>query len=209
MTHLKRLLELAVIIFCVIKFVRSLDCHNPHFWKRRAGIVHLFEWKFKDIADECERFLAPNGYGGIQISPPNENVIIDGRPWFERYQPITYKINSRSGNEMDFLDMTTRCNAVGVRIFADAVINHMAADQENFTAIGTGGSKAYPSTRDYPVPYSWPNFHYPVCEITNYNNANEVRNCELVGLHDLNQTMEDTRSRIVNYLNHLIDLGVS
>jgi alpha-amylase len=115
MTHLRRTLHLTVIIFCVINFVRSLDCHNPHFWKRRSGIVHLFEWKFKDIADECERFLAPNGYGGVQISPPNENVIIPGRPWFERYQPISYRIISRSGNENDFIDMTTRCNRVGVR----------------------------------------------------------------------------------------------
>lgn len=36
-----------------------------------------------------------------------------------------------------------------------------------------------------------------------------MRNCELVGLHDLNQTIEDTRDKIVDFLNHLIDLGVA
>lgn len=33
----------------------------------RSGIVHLFEWKWTDIAAECERFLAPNGFSGVQV----------------------------------------------------------------------------------------------------------------------------------------------
>lgn len=60
--------------------------HNPHFWGGRSGIVHLFEWKWADIARECENFLAPHGFAGIQISPPNENIIAPNRPWWERYQ---------------------------------------------------------------------------------------------------------------------------
>lgn len=54
---------------------------DPHFVKGHGGIVQLFEWKFSDVASECETFLAPNGFGGVQVSPPNENVIIAGRPW--------------------------------------------------------------------------------------------------------------------------------
>lgn len=88
---------------------------NPHFVKGHGGIVQLFEWKWKDIANECENFLSLKGYGGVQVSPPNENVVIINRPWYERYQPMSYLIETRSGNEKDFLDMTTRCNAVGVR----------------------------------------------------------------------------------------------
>lgn len=41
---------------------------NPNYWDNRDVMVHLFEWKWHDIADECERFLAPKGYGGIQVS---------------------------------------------------------------------------------------------------------------------------------------------
>lgn len=85
----------------------------------------------------------------------------------------------------------------------------MAADQPNKTAIGTGGSTAEPSSRNYSaVPYRNSNFH-PPCPLIDFNDAFQVRNCELVGLHDLNQTREDTRDRIVDYLNHLIDLGVA
>lgn len=85
----------------------------------------------------------------------------------------------------------------------------MAANQPNITAIGTAGSTAYPDSRDYPaVPYHWPNFH-PLCALVDYNDAYQVRNCELVGLHDLNQTVEATRDKIVDFLNHLLSLGVA
>jgi alpha-amylase len=30
-------------------------------------MVHLFEWKWADIAAECENFLGPNGFGGVQV----------------------------------------------------------------------------------------------------------------------------------------------
>jgi alpha-amylase len=51
-------------------------------WGGRSGMVHLFEWKWADIANECENFLAPRGFAGVQVSPPNENSVISGRPWF-------------------------------------------------------------------------------------------------------------------------------
>lgn len=54
---------------------------NPHFAPGHDVIVHLFEWKWADIAKECEVFLGPNNFGGVQVSPPNENVITPGRPW--------------------------------------------------------------------------------------------------------------------------------
>jgi alpha-amylase len=41
---------------------------DPNFATGRSAIVHLFEWKWKDIAEECERFLGPFGYGGVQVS---------------------------------------------------------------------------------------------------------------------------------------------
>jgi len=40
---------------------------NPNVVDGRSAIVHLFAWNFSDIADECERFLAPKGYAGVQV----------------------------------------------------------------------------------------------------------------------------------------------
>lgn len=85
----------------------------------------------------------------------------------------------------------------------------MAADQPTDVAYGTGGSTADPQQRNYSsVPYSYANFH-PPCPLNDFDDVYQVRNCELVGLHDLNQTREDTRAMIVTYLNHLIKLGVA
>ncbi|CAF5009262.1 unnamed protein product, partial [Rotaria socialis] len=49
------------------------------------------------------------------VSPPNEHALIDGRPWWQRYQPVSYKLQSRSGTEAEFIDMVDRCNKAGVR----------------------------------------------------------------------------------------------
>lgn len=40
---------------------------NTHEFAGRSGIVHLFEWKWDDIALECERFLGPQGFSGVQV----------------------------------------------------------------------------------------------------------------------------------------------
>jgi hypothetical protein len=45
----------------------ALAHFNPHYAAGRSAMVHLFEWKWDDIAEECENFLGPNGYGGIQV----------------------------------------------------------------------------------------------------------------------------------------------
>lgn len=41
---------------------------NPNYTPGHDVMVHLFEWKWSDIAVECERFLGPKGYAGVQVS---------------------------------------------------------------------------------------------------------------------------------------------
>lgn len=90
--------------------------------KRLKCFRHYFvflEWKWSDIALECERYLAPNEFCGVQVSPPMEHVKLPSNsppnPWWIRYQPASYKLDSRSGTEAEFIDMVQRCNRVGVR----------------------------------------------------------------------------------------------
>lgn len=66
---------------------------DPNWIEGRSGIVQLFQWKYSDIADECERFLGPKGFAGVQTSPVVENVVNlqdwnNNRPWWESYQPV-------------------------------------------------------------------------------------------------------------------------
>lgn len=114
---------------------------------------------------------------------------------------------TRSGNEAEFRNMVYRCNKVGVRIYVDVILNHMTGIH-NIT-IGTGGSIAYPAQMNYPfVPYNSSHFNYP-CTITDSNDPQQLRNCELLGLKDLNQSIEWVRARMVAFLDNLIEIGVA
>lgn len=54
--------------FCIaIATANAVGSKDPNFVPGRSVIVHLFEWKWKDIALECERFLGPKGYAGVQV----------------------------------------------------------------------------------------------------------------------------------------------
>lgn len=58
---------------------------------------------------------------------------------------------------------------------------------DNGVATGTGKSVADTSYKQYPaVPYG-PNDFNSDCIINNYQDASNVRNCELSGLNDLKQ----------------------
>nr|KAF6290155.1 hypothetical protein mMyoMyo1_000651 [Myotis myotis] len=207
---MKFLLLLSALGFCWAQYA-------PNTKPGRTSIVHLFEWRWADIALECERYLGPKGFGGVQISPPNENVIINNpsRPWWERYQPISYKLCTRSGNEDEFRDMVTRCNNVGVHIYVDAVINHMCGNGVSPGTSSTCGSFFNPGSRDFPsVPFSAWDFNDGKCrtasgDIENYNDAYQVRDCRLVGLLDLALEKDYVRSKVAEYMNRLIDIGVA
>lgn len=58
---------LFTLVYIALAIGISLAQHNPNFKANRTGIVQLFEWKFSDIAHECEQFLGPFGYGGVQV----------------------------------------------------------------------------------------------------------------------------------------------
>ena len=142
--------------------------------------------------------------------------MINGRPWYERYQPVSYQLVSRSGNESEFIDMTKRCKSAGVDIWVDAVINHMTgALGQNQYETGTAGSQfGYYSYPDF----KWEDFHHNPdyagqanCQINSndyMNNAWRVRNCELVGLTDLNTASSSVQQKIGGYLQKLASYGV-
>ena len=156
----------------------------------QTTFVHLFEWKWNDIASECENFLGPKGYAAVQVSPPQKSVA--GNFWWTRYQPVSYAIEGRSGTRAEFASMVARCKAVGVGIYVDAVINHMSASNRNFPE----------------VPYGVNDFHTCTSDI-NYTNAWQVQNCDLVGLNDLKTESDYVREKIAAYMNDLSSMGVA
>jgi alpha-amylase len=171
-----------------------------------VAFVQLFEWDWADVATECETVLGASGYSAVQVSPPNEHI--EGPAWWTRYQPVSYRIESRNGTRTEFADMVARCNAAGVDVYADAVINHMAG----FPA-GTGVAGSSFTEYEYPtVPYDYDDFHH--CgrndedTIEDYQDLYEIQNCQLGTLDDLDTSNADVQRKIATYLNDLLSLGV-
>jgi len=166
--------------------------------------IQMFEWPWTAIENECPT-LAKNGISWVLISPPQEHIL--GDTWWTSYQPVSYKVESRLGTRDQFAAMVSNCKTAGVGIVADAVINHMTG-QEN-SGVGTGGSSY--SHYDYPGIYTKDDFHEcgtPNNDISNYQDREEVQNCELSNLADLKTETESVRSTIRAYLDDLLSLGV-
>lgn len=182
--------------------------HRVQAAESRTVFVQLFEWPWEDIARECEDVLGPAGFAAVQISPPQEHLDWPGSPWWTRYQPISYKLISRSGDENQFKDMVRRCKAAGVDIYVDAVFNHMAG-----MAGGTGIGGSHFSQYQYPGLYADSDFHH--CgrngndDIVNFSDRFEVQNCELVNLADLKTESTSVQKKIAGYMNSLLQMGVA
>ena len=168
--------------------------------------VHLFEWKWTDVATECEQVLGPAGYRAVQVSPPQEHSVQASGTWSERYQPVSYSVErSRSGTGAEFRDMVARCAAVGVDVYVDAVINHMT----NVPSPGTGSNGTAYTKYGYPGLYTEADFHHPICTVSDYQSAANVQDCELLGLPDLDTGSASVRGKIADYLAGLARMGVA
>ena len=161
----------------------------------------LFEWSFASVARECTTVLGPKGYGYVEVSPAQEHI--QGPQWWTSYQPVSYRIAGRLGDRAAFQNMVSTCHAAGVKVIADAVINHMT-----ISGPGTGTGGSWYNKYDYPGYYQNQDFHSCRSPISNYGDRGNVQNCELGGLADLDTGSEYVRNKIAAYLNDLSSLGV-
>ncbi|WP_162246814.1 alpha-amylase family protein [Phycicoccus sp. Root101] len=184
--------------------------------------ANLFEWNWDSVGNECTTVLGPGGYQGVQVSAPADSLkriaLGDGsntvlHPWWEVYQPVDYALTSRMGSEAQFRSMVAACRKAGVKVYVDAVINHMTGQGST-----SYGGQTY-THFNYPGVYSETDFHHKGtgpddCTsasggIEDFNNRHQVFTCELVGLADLDTSSPTVQDRLAAYLNTLIGYGVS
>ncbi|WFE92920.1 carbohydrate-binding module family 20 domain-containing protein [Micromonospora sp. WMMD987] len=182
--------------------------------------ANLWEWNWRSVAAACTDHLGPAGYGAVQVAPPQESVSLpssaDGvHPWYEVYQPVSYRLESRFGTRQQFADMVTACHAAGVRVYVDAVVNHMAGANNPESVVGYAGTDFSGPGYSFPaVPYGTGDFHRPGdnCPtsgaINDWNNEAQVTSCELLSLTDLYTEKDAVRTKIAGFLNDLVGLGV-
>ena len=174
-----------------------------------APIVNLFQWNWNSVAQECA-VLSPRGVKFVQISVPTEHVVAPGNPWWQDYQPVSYKFDSRRGTEAELQSMITACNNAGVDVIADVVINHMAGTSGSPAEDKIGYAGSNYRNLEYPeVPWVSSNFHNP-CEITNWGNRDQVYNCQSGTGADLKTEEAAVRAKIKSDLiTPLMDMGVA
>ena len=168
-----------------------------------AGVmVHMFGWKYNDIANECENVLGPKGYDGVEVSSPAEHVT--GNGWWIAYQPVNYKnFTAIGGNETELKSMITRCHKAGIKVYADAVFNQMS----DSSGTGSGGSSFGGGT--YPA-FSAKDFH-TACTMSasSYKTSrSEVQTCRFGGLPDLDTGSAYVQGQIATYLKTLTGFGI-
>ena len=192
-------LALSVAAVSALGVFSSANAYTTH---EEQIIVHPFQWTYDMIADECEEVLGPKGFDGVQISQPAEHI--DRRDvWWAVYQPVNFNnFTTMTGNEQQLRNMIKRCNAAGVRVYADAVFNQRG----NAGNRGLGGSY-----------YDARSFNYPDLDPSDFNNYNcspnygdqwSVWHCALSGMPDLNVENEATQQKVANYLKNLMSMGV-
>ena len=144
----------------------TLSAHAAVSLNTSDVTANLWEWNWNSVAKACTDQLGPAGYGAVQVAPPAESVSLatssDGaHPWWEVYQPVSYILTSRMGTRAQFSAMVAACHTAGVRVYADAVINHTAGS-DNTLITTYGGSTFSPTGYTYPsVPYTYDDFHHP------------------------------------------------
>ena len=137
---------------------------------QKGAIVEMFGWPHLQIAAECPT-LAAAGYLGVKVYPPQESVMSSEpfnnmlNPWYFFYQPVSHSLDGRLGSFEDLRTMIQACRSVGVRVYADAVVNHMTGSgndcNQHRNAQGSScvewGAKnstaAIPGGKSGPSPY--------------------------------------------------------
>ncbi|MBT2947692.1 alpha-amylase family protein [Vibrio anguillarum] len=94
-------------------------------------ILHAFDWPYRLVAERAEQIFQL-GYKTVLISPPMKSFkTAQGTKWWQRYQPQDYRIiDNQLGNTHDFKQMVETLTALGLRIYADVVFNHMANESK-------------------------------------------------------------------------------
>ena len=186
-----------------------------------------FQQSWKTIGDECTKTYGPEGVKYVQVSPPQESI--QGTQWWTVYQPVSYKLDSRFGTEDEFKTMISQCDAAGVQIVADMVLNHTTGHDvswvdDQYGVAGTeynGSYGRYPGIGLYQYEesgnnhqYGLPSGDFHTCKsnvsdnISDYTNADEVWNCRLSTMWDINTGSDRVQNIQAEYLAHLWEDGV-
>lgn len=187
-------------------------------------ILHAFNWRYAEVQAQAGA-IAARGYTAVLVSPPARS---EGSQWWARYQPQDLRlIDNPLGTTEDVRTMTAALAAVGVRSYADVVLNHMANEASQRPDLDYPGTRVLSSYASNPErtarlrlygdlglnQFGALDFNEARC-INDYNNVQQVQSWRLCGggsdpglpdLRDNPWVVAQQRA----YLQALKDLGFS
>ena len=169
-----------------------------------GAILHAWMWSANTIKAHMDE-IADAGYTSIQTVPIStikgpEHGMQFSENWYYVYQPSGTGIGNKViGTEQEIKAMTEEAHKHGIRIIADAVINHFTAD---WNAIqGDWKNSSFFHTRQEGG-----------CgnngTAINYSNRWQVTHCHLLSLWDLNTENQEVANRMKDYLTRAVADGI-
>lgn len=166
---------------------------------RKLGI-HLFEWRYKDIIPQLEK-IKESGYSFVQLSPCQRLKDNNSDFWWMQYQTTGFDtIGNKYGSESDIKELCSKANELGIIVVMDICLNHVCGELD-------GSIKPYREVDKRLLDNS--QFFKEPKVIQNWKDRYEVINYNCQGLSTLRLDNHDLQDIIIDYLNRLIDLGVS
>ncbi|MGK7908222.1 MAG: alpha-amylase family protein [Synechococcus sp.] len=147
MQTLKRSISAAIASLLVTVICFSIA---PMQAAKADVILHAFDWAYQDVADNAPA-IADAGYKAVLVTPPLKSPKSERCEWYLRYQPQDFRvIDNCDGNKDSFVNAIEALNNVGVRTYADIVVNHMANERNAATTFpGSDTLQDYDQNNDY------------------------------------------------------------
>lgn len=162
---------------------------------KRNIILHLFQWRLKDIIPQLE-MIKKQGFNCIQISVLQPTK--EGNEWWKDYQVMRFSIGNKFGSKQDLIELCSRANELGIRVIVDIVPNHVAGADSGELKPHELVDKKIADNKE---------FFKESKLITNWEDRHQVINycCGLPSLRLDNHELQDI---IIDFLNELIQCGV-
>ena len=161
-------------------------------------IAYSFPSTLKEMESKIEK-IKEQGFDAIQIPPIEPLKEEDATVWWKAYQPISFQIGNAYGTKEELIRLCQKCESIGLRVYADAIINHMGADNNH---------PLLPHEKVDPILRNHPEYWKEQINVTNWHDRQDViHHC--MGLPGLNVYHQDVEDMIVNFLNELIDCGIT
>ncbi|CAL6074512.1 1 [Hexamita inflata] len=141
---------------------------------------------YKGLVNKLD-YIKNLGYNAIWISPTveqaqNSNKAYHGY-WFSNF----YGTNPHFGSAQDLKDMINEAHKRDILVLADVVYNHVG--------------NCYGGANDFSCITTFPKaeYYHNNCQVSDWNNQQQVMNCRLSGLPDLNQDNSYVKSELLKW----------